>query len=76
MKLLEIVHLGFENAPEALHGAVVNAAAWTGHALRCMDSIQLRFKLPDGILKAPVTVKQGMGARVGVHRRIKGVKTS
>ena len=39
-----------------------------------MDSIQLRFKLPAGVLIAPVTVKQGMGAGVGVHRRVKGVK--
>jgi hypothetical protein len=32
------------------------------------NSIQLRFKLPAGVLMSPVTVKQGMGARV-----VKGV---
>ena len=47
-----------EDAPEALHGAVVNAAAWAGHALRCMDSIQLRFKLPAGVLSlAPLAFR-------------------
>ena len=46
MKLPEVVHFRFENPPEALHRAVVDAAAGPGHTLRCMDTVQLCFELP------------------------------
>lgn len=52
MKLLEVVHFRFENPPEALHRAVVDAAAGPGHTLRCMDTVQLCFELPVGVLVA------------------------
>ena len=74
MKLLEVVHFRFENPPETLHRAVVDAAAGSGHTLRCMDAVQLCFELPVGVLAASVTVKQRMGAGVGAHRSVKGVK--
>ena len=74
MKLLEVVHFRFENPPEALHRAVVDAAAGPGHTLSCMDTVQLCFELPVGVLIAPVAVKQRMGAGVGSHRSVKGVK--
>ena len=54
--------------------AVVDAAAGSGHTLRCMDAVQLCFELPVGVLAASVTVKQRMGAGVGSHRSVKGVK--
>ena len=74
MKLPEVVHFRFENPPEALHKAVVDAAAGPGHTLRCMDTVQLCFELPVGVLIASVAVKQRMGAGVGAHRPVKGVK--
>ena len=74
MKLLEVVHFRFENPPEALHRAVVDAGTGPGHTLRCMDTVQLCFELPVGVLVASVTVKQRMGAGVGAHRSVKGVK--
>ena len=70
----EVVHFRFENPPETLHGAVVDAAAGPGHTLRCMDTVQLCFELPVGVLVASVTVKQRVGAGVGSHRSVKGVK--
>ena len=70
----EVVHFRFENPPEALHKAVVDAAAGPGHTLRCMDTVQLCFELPVGVLIASVAVKQRMGAGVGAHRPVKGVK--
>ena len=72
--MLEVVHFRFENPPEALHRAVVDAAAGPGHTLRCMDTVQLCFELPVGVLAASVTVKQRMGAGVGPHCSVKGVK--
>ena len=39
-----------------------------------MDAVQLCFELPVGVLVASVTVKQRMGAGVGSHRSVKGVK--
>lgn len=72
--MLEVVHFRFENPPEALHRAVVDAAAGPGHTLRCTDTVQLCFELPVGVLVASVTVKQRMGVGVGFHRSVKGVK--
>ena len=39
-----------------------------------MDAVQLCFELPVGVLVASVTVKQRVGAGVGSHRSVKGVK--
>lgn len=72
--MLEVVHFRFENPPEALHRTVVDAATGPGHTLRCMDTVQLCFELPVGVLVASVTVKQRMGAGVGHNRSVKGVK--
>ena len=32
-KMVEVVHLAFQDAPEALHRAIVNTSANTGHTL-------------------------------------------
>lgn len=39
-----------------------------------MDTVQLCFELPVGVLIAPVAVKQRMGTGVASHRSVKGVK--
>ena len=39
MKPIQIVHFGFNDAPEAFHWAIVYTAANTGHALGCADAI-------------------------------------
>ena len=59
MKLLEVVHFRLTGP---------------GHTLGCMDTVQLCFELPVGVLVASVIVKQRVGAGVGPHRSVKGVK--
>ncbi len=51
--------------PEALHRRVVNALAHRGHTLCHPDRGQLVVEHPSGVLKAPVTVEQGVSARAG-----------
>ena len=70
----EVVHFRFENPPEALHRAVVDAAAGPGHTLRGMDTVQLCFELPVGVLASSVTEKQRVGTGVGPRCSVKGVK--
>lgn len=71
-KAFAIVAFSFQNSPEALHRAVINTMGDAGHALRHTGLLQLAVKIPAGILKASVTVKQGMRVRIGFYRLVKG----
>ena len=71
-KASAIVAFSFQNSPEALHRAVINTMGDAGHALRHTGLLQLAVKIPAGILKASVTVKQGMRVRIGFYRLVKG----
>lgn len=71
-KASAIVAFSFQNSPEALHRAVINTMGDAGHALRHTGLLQLAVKIPAGILKASVTVKQGMRVRIGFYRLAKG----
>ena len=52
-----IISLSFQNAPEALHRAIVNAVGHAGHALCHTGLQQLVVKGPAGILEPSVTVE-------------------
>ena len=51
-----IVALPLEDAPEALHGAIVNAMCNTGHTLRHTRFLNLVVKGSVRIQKSPVAV--------------------
>ena len=67
-----IVSLPLENAPEALHGSVVNTLAYPRHTLRHPSRSQLVVEHPGRVLKAPVAVEQRMRVRVGGKGAIQG----
>ena len=71
-KALAIVALSFEDAPEALHWAVVDAMGHTRHALRHLCLLELVMKFSVRVLKAPVAVEQRMGVGVGLDRLVEG----
>ena len=56
-KLVQIIHLALQDAPEALHGTVVDASADSRHALCHLLLVQSRSKLLACILESPITVK-------------------
>ena len=56
-KMVEVVHLAFQDAPEALHRAIVNTSANTGHTLPHSLFFQHILELLARVLKSPVTVK-------------------
>ena len=74
IKAIEVVHLTLQNTPEALHRAVVDASAHSGHALCHPLLVQFLTKLPAGILESPVTVEQRVCIRILLHRQIKSLK--
>ena len=74
LEVAKVVHFAFENAPEAFHGAVVDAATDARHALYHSSLVQSRLKLLTGILKTSVTVKHRVGIRVFGNGQIKGVE--
>ena len=67
-----VVPFPLEDAPEPLHGAVVDALANSGHALGHPGGGQLVMKDLGGIGTAPVAVEQGMGAGVGFQGPVQG----
>ena len=56
-EMVEVVHLTFQDAPEALHGPIINTSANTGHTLRHSLLVQFRLELLARVLESPVTVK-------------------
>ncbi len=69
---LAVIAFPLQDAPEALHRAVINAMCHTGHTLCHSSMNKLLVKHPIGVLKASVTVEQGMCIRIGLHRLVKG----
>ena len=56
-EMVEVVHLTFQDAPEALHGTGINTSANTGHTLLHSLFVQFRLELLARVLESPVTVK-------------------
>ena len=67
-----VIALPLQNAPEALHRAVINAVSNTGHALRHSGLYKFLVEGAVGILKSSVAVKQGMCVRIGFNRLVEG----
>ena len=56
-EMVEVVHLTFQDAPEALYGPVINTSANTGHTLPHSLLVQFLLELLARVLESPVTVK-------------------
>ena len=67
-----VIAFPFQNAPEALHRAVVNAMRHTGHTLRHSGLYKFVVEGTVGILKSSVAVKQGMCVRIGLNCLVEG----
>ena len=52
-----VIAFPLQNAPEALHGAIVNAMRNTGHTLRHSRLHELVVKCAVGVLESSVTVE-------------------
>lgn len=69
-----IVALSLEDAPEALHGAVVKTVGNARHTLFHFGFLDLLVKYGTGVLEPPVAVKERVGFRFGSHGSIKGIE--
>ena len=74
IKAIEIIHPTLQDTPEAFHRAVVDTSSHSGHALCHSLLVQLRTKLPAGILESPVTVEQRVCIRILLRRQIESLK--
>ena len=70
-KLAEIIHLGFQDSPPALHWSVVDASPNTGHTLYHSGIDKFLMKHLVGILKSSVTVEDRMSVRIQLDSFIK-----
>ena len=68
-----VVAFPLENAPEALHGTVVDALAYPGHTLSHPGSNQPVMEDPCGVLEAPVAVEEGMGVGICGNGPVQGI---
>ena len=73
-ELSQVVHLGFEDPPEAFHWPVVNTSADVGHALPHIGCSELGVKDFARVLKSSVTVKQRVSIRICPYRLVKRFK--
>lgn len=71
-----VIAFPLQNAPEALHRAVINAMRHAGHTLRHFRLHELVVESAVGVLESSVTMEQGMHVRIGFHSLIKVLKTN
>ena len=69
-----VIAFPLQDAPEALHRAVIDAMRHAGHALRHACLHELVVESAVGVLESSVTMEQGMRVRIGFHSLIKGLE--
>ena len=74
VKMIQVVHLRFQNPPKALHRRIIQTFAWTRHTLTDSSLFHSLSKGAAGILSAPVTVDQWARIRIPLERLLKGFK--
>ena len=67
-----VIAFPLQNAPEALHRAVVNAMRHTGHTLRHSRLHELVVESAVGVLEPSVAMEQRMCVRIGLHSLVEG----
>ena len=67
-----VIAFPFQDAPEALHRAVINAMRHAGHTLRHPRLHKLVVEGTVGVLKPSVAVEQRMRVRIGLHSLVEG----
>ena len=71
---LPIVAFPFQNSPEALHRAVINAFGYAGHALQHSGFFKHGVKGSIRILVSPVAVEQRMSFRICRNSSSEGIE--
>ena len=71
-KMIQIVHLRFQNSPKAFHRRIIQTFAWTRHALADSSFFHSLSKGVAGILSSPVTMNHRAGVRIPLERLVKG----
>ena len=69
-----VIAFPLQNAPEALHRAVINAMRHAGHTLRHPSLHKLVVEGTVGVLEPSVAVEQGMRVRRSLHSLIKSLE--
>ena len=67
-----VIAFPFQDAPEALHRAVINAMRHAGHTLRHTCLHELVVEGAVGVLEPSVAVEQRMRVRIGLHSLVEG----
>ena len=73
-KAFAVITFLFQDAPEALHRAVIYALGHAGHTLRHSSFLQFVMEGTVSVLKSSVTVKERAGAGIGFHGSIKSLE--
>ena len=74
LKFPQVIHLAFEDSPEAFHGAVIYAASDSRHALSHSGFIQFSPKCFACVLVSSVAVEHRLGLGILVSRLLKVCK--
>lgn len=71
-ELSAVIALPFQDAPKALHRAVIDAMRHAGHTLRHPSLHKLVVEGTVGVLEPSVAVEQRMRVRIGLHSLVEG----
>ena len=71
---LSVIAFTFQDSPEALHRAIVNTAANTGHTLRHTGIQQFLMEDSTGVLESTIAVEQRMRIWIFLNGFVKGIK--
>ena len=69
---VSVIPFPLENAPEALHGPVIDAMGDSGHTLCHTGLLQLVVEGAVCVLESPVGMEDGMGVGIAAYRPVKG----
>lgn len=67
-----VIAFPLQNAPESLHGAVVNAVSHTGHTLSHPRLYEFVMEGSACVLETSITVKQRVGIWIRLNSFVKG----
>ena len=74
LKGFQIVHFGFNDSPEPLSWAIINAMRNAGHGLIHTLFLHLGLEVRTGILEPPVRVEYRLCVRIAGNRFVKGLE--
>ena len=71
---ISVVTFALQDAPEPLHGPIINALGYAGHTLCHSSLLQFLMECSVCILKPSIRMKDRVSIRIHLHGLVKGLE--